>query len=674
MNETGVIGLDPPRVLKCDFGPVSFGLIISGAVVSWSGREARDLLIGRCWDGIFLYPSDNLEDADLAKEPVKLVDTRSWTPLCTVTERDKDGRGHLIIANRDGFLRRFERRGDHPEWSFEYAGMLEDKSHGLLFNIPYENPNHPVINDLDGYIDTLFYSYPQLCSYPLDDRNTNNLIIGDLSGNLWWMPDLACGEGASRYEGVRYVKSQDGMAGKRSSDYVAQYGSEYVKPPAKICDDRGVPFLLGRGTDTGNVYEGGSTKPALYRNRQTGACDLLVMADTWSPKLYYLKRINPEERVQPVFQNMGEIDLSDCSAHTHCHSTVIVIENSDGWHDLLIPMSENNAFVLAVFRNRRENSDVPTFQFSHMVSGKHVAASGNNFTGMLVDRRTGETYLLDNHQNNSFSGRKLTLEQGQPIISREQKTIQDQHGVFRLEGETDPTAREAYGFNRASRWDFDRSGRQHFIVGTDKGLLYLLIEESDLGENFTFKSIGPLKDRTGQVIRVHNRSCACGVDLDGDGLEDLVVGGISYQLGIQSDPSPGGGFYYLLNRGLDENGVPILDALRELPIEGHEFHCKINSHVHLQSVDIDRDGEKEIILSNQNDQFKGRIFKVLPDRPGVRYTGTYVERLSIEENLLDIDGDGLPEHVFGGGEEGIVQYRKLRAGKPEHYESADLVV
>jgi len=48
------------------------------------------------------------------------------------------------------------------------------------------------------------------------------------------------------------------------------------------------------------------------------------------------------------------------------------------------------------------------------------------------------------------------------------------------------------------------------------------------------------------------------IDINRDGREDLLVGGISYQMGIKSDPDPGGGLYYLLNKGTGPDGNPIL--------------------------------------------------------------------------------------------------------------------
>ena len=73
MNEGKEYRLGEEVPLRWDDGPVSFGLVLSGSVVSWSEPSARDLLIGRCWQGIFLYPSRGLSDEELARPPVACV-------------------------------------------------------------------------------------------------------------------------------------------------------------------------------------------------------------------------------------------------------------------------------------------------------------------------------------------------------------------------------------------------------------------------------------------------------------------------------------------------------------------------------------------------------------------------------------------------------------------------
>ena len=98
-----------------------------------------------------------------------------------------------------------------------------------------------------------------------------------------------------------------------------------------------------------------------------------------------------------------------------------------------------------------------------------------------------------------------------------------------------------------------------------------------------------------------------GGKVDPSQIDDLIVGGISYQLGIKSDPHPGGGIFYMLNLGTDSLGIPILTS--PLPLDvGPDFKPRINSHISLQMFDLDHDGVREMVLSLQDEGWHGRIY------------------------------------------------------------------
>lgn len=658
-----IIALGEKQLLKSDYGPVSFGLVVSASLVFWSAREVYDLLLHRLGNGYFLYPSENLDDRELAANPLKVSppvnEFLAYEEVAMPADWNKDGFDDLIVGGMTGYLYYLERRGIFPNLSFEFAAPLKDDEKNLIFNIPYDNPNHPVMNNLDGYFDTAFFNYPTPISYPLDSSGKINLIIGDWAGNLWWMPDLSDGSSKPVYRGERYVKPIEEIVSRKGKILAERFGSEYVKPEEKICDENGEPFLLGDGFDTGFEYKGGVTRPVLYYNKFTGTYDLIVLSGVKQPAAYYLQRVNTGAKDKPAFKNLGKISFeglpeTEMELLFNIHAKMVVYE-MDGWNNVLLPTCNK----MVIFKNKRLNSTKPEFKFERWVSGKDVTTGGYNFTEILTDVK-GKRYLLDNP--NELQLREIKTFDGELKLSSEKIDVLDQYGVFRPEGETDPQGGKDWGFHRASRWDFDGSGRQHLIVGTDKGLLYLLIEEEKLGSNgeFRYWSVGPLKDTEGDIIKIHNRACAAGIDLNGNGKEDLVVGGVTYQLGFETDPDPGGGFYYLLHRGLDERGIPKLEKAKPLKIKGHEFDIYTNSHVHLKALQLFEDDGRQIILAAQRDGFKARIFRPVVGEIGLEYTGKMIEKLSIEDNLLDIDGDGQVEFVFGGGEVGVAHYRELK--------------
>ncbi|MBO9604787.1 MAG: VCBS repeat-containing protein [Paenibacillaceae bacterium] len=641
--------------IRCEFGPISFGLSMAGAIVSGADGNGKQLLLARAWEGIYAYETEELSDRELLAEPALAYEAKGKLPLFCLADWNHDGREDAIFSERHGFLHLLERRTDESRIAFDYAGLIVDRDSGLPFNLPYDNPYH-MTDSLGGYSDPHFYNYAYPALYPNRHRRATDLIVGDLAGNLWWMPDVSTDGTRPAYAGIAYEKPAEGVAeyGRR---YREQFGTRYVRPASKITDEHGVPFLLGIGVENGKRFAGGNVKPVVCRNKLTGTDDLLVLTGYEEPKAYYLERVNGGADEQPVFRNRGEVGLHGLRGlHPFSFHDKLIVDRERGYDQVLL----TSGSYIARLTNTQPDRIVPEYTFAGFVSGENAITCGFHYSVVLEDRQQGNKYLLDVGFSDWTVRRIVGTEEG-ILLSTESIELTDQHGVFRVEGETDPLISPACGLHSAALWDYDGSGRQHLIVGTDKGLLYLLVDEGEVGKDgqFRYRSAGPLKDSGGSVIRIHNRLSAIGIDLDGDGREDLLVGGTTYQRGFEFDPNPGAGIYYLLHLGIDSEGLPILEPYARMPFVGEPCPLVTNRMVELQTADLDGDGEREIVIWSVLDSF-ARIYKLEKGQGGsaLVLVGTLPD-MTLLKRLLDLDGDGKPELVYGGGEPGVAYYQRL---------------
>ncbi|MEX0643071.1 MAG: hypothetical protein WD468_10245, partial [Pirellulales bacterium] len=358
-------------------------------------------------------------------------------------------------------------------------------------------------------------------------------------------------------------------------------------------------------------------------------------------------------------KNLGQVVLKGSGFEKHdqfAYHSMVAVFKRDGGNQLLVSRGCN----LAVFENMKLDAERPAFRFSHWLSGRDVPLRGWNYTEILQSE-SGKLYLLDN--DNEWWFRELRRNGKEFRVSSVSHPLYDQNGVFHVPAETDPTDTQ-WGFHRSALWDFDNSDKQHLIVGTDCGNLYLLRQDKPLGadDRFEFTSFGPLADSTGKVIKVHNRVVAGPIDLNGDGRLDLVLGGISYQLGVHTDPTPGGGVYYALNRGVDAKGAPILDPVLPLEMVGHEHSKDINQHFQVQVLDLMGNGKPVVVVASLKhgpSAMRGHVYRPAEDRIALEPTGLVLPTINIEERLLDLDGDGIWEYVKSGSESLIGSYQKV---------------
>lgn len=627
----------PLTDLRTDRGPMSFGTVVSADVVSWSAPDARDLLIGRLWDGIYLYPSKDLQTLG---EPIKLCNQLGHAVLMVEpVDWDGDGKQEAIGTDREGKILALKLVGKYPNLKLEAAHDPLRSEDGTEFNIPFVNPKYRNLEKPEAVWPEGFnYTYPTL--YTPAGAKSASLVIGDWGGELWFLPQTGIKDGKPIYAGKQYAKRN---------------GKVFARPQHLLADEQGRTLLMGTAKEYANVYPGGASRPVMYRNSTTNSDDLIVLCGMIGNELRYLQHVKSDADDAPVFKDLGEFqidNLPDDGYDPYNYHAVLATFGDAEWPDLLL----SRGCDVAVCKNLRVAGAMPKFQFTRWIAGDDVATRGYNFTEILIDH-AGRRYLLENDTTCHF--RELLSKDGQVRLSSERHPLFDQNGTFQVDGETDAQHVEKWGFHRAALWDYDGSGQQHLIVGTDKGWLYLLRSETPLGKDgrFEFRSFGPLKDSEGKVIRIHHRVVAAPIDLDADGRLDLVLAGATYGTG---DPTPGSGIYYSLNQGENADHAPKLTPVKRLDTRGHEHPDFKNLHGQLQSLDLMGNGERVVVVSTQQgDNFRGYVYRPAKDGIALEHTGQVLPPISIEERLLDLDGDGQWEYIRSGGESLIAKYAKL---------------
>ncbi|MEX0724901.1 MAG: hypothetical protein WD065_01445 [Planctomycetaceae bacterium] len=627
----------PLTDLLTDEGRMSFGTIVSADVVAWSAPNARDLLIARLWDGVYLYPSHDLKTIG---DPIRLCGQLGHTVLMVEPiDAGGDGRPEVIGTDREGKIFLMKLVGEYPDIHLEAVQDPLVTAEGMAFNIPFVNPKYRLSDNPEAIWHQDFnYTYPTI--YPAAGKNSASLIIGDWGGELWYLPHVGNESGLPVFAGEPFSKRD---------------GRQFARPKFLLKDEQGETLLMGEGKEGAVRYPGGASRPVMYRNTSTTSDDLIVLCGMTAIELRYLQRVETGPDGEPIFRDLGEMTIEampDEGYDAYNYHAVLATVGEGPWPDLLISRGCDIAFC----KNQRVKGAMPKFRFSHWISDTDAPTRGYNFTEVLTDHQ-GKRYLLDN--DNQWLIRELFNVDGEPRLAEKRYPLYDQNGIFRVDGDTDAQHGVNWGFHRAALWDYDGSGKQHLIVGTDKGLLYLLREDQPLGEEgrFEFRSYGPLKDADGTEIRVHHRLVAAPIDLDADGDLDLVLAAATY---APNDPHPGSGIYYSLNLGSEDDHTPILSPVERLETIGHVHPDFKNLHAQAQALDLMGNGERLVAIgTQQGDNFRTYVYRPAKDRIALEHTGMILPPISIEERLLDLDGDGDWEYIRSGGESLIAKFAEL---------------
>ena len=625
------------------YGPLSAGLPNAGTAFMPADGTGESVVFTRIWDEAYMYPGFEMKHL-----PVSISKGLGGCRGLAAVDWNHDGVEDFVVTERTGFLFLYEQMFKDGKINIAERDIIRDYKTGHVFNIQFHHPELNYEDDLGGYTSIGFSNYLFPAYYPAR-KGRADLIIGDSAGKLWWLPDESEGDSVPKYSGRTYKKDEKLLVNDFGRSMVKKYGEYFAEPHEQLLNESGKPFVIGDYFENGTRYNGGVTRPVAFYNEHTGMYDLLVVAGCSGYVIHYLKCLKLENG-KPVFADMGEV------------TPEFVMKQGFYFHTSQAFSVKNKKLYIAYESNRIYGYDFvwengkPAFKNAQVAMAENTGVIGYLAENLLYDKKTGKEYITD--FPNKLCLREIKRSpSGVKIFS---DTIELNCGGKLVEpkGGTDPQAGELWGFHRSAVWDFDKSGKNHIIIGTDTGNLQLV---TDTGNYFTTgncKLSDYLKDSNGNIIKVHNRAKAVAFDLDGDGREDLIIGGQSYQMGIPLDPVPGSDFVAYLNKGTGKDGLPVLEKV-PLVLHGHEFATGTNKHMHLAAADIDHDGEIEVILSVQQEGFAGRIFKKTPGKTELYYTGSYIEDFHIDDSLMDIDGDGKLEVVFGGGETGFVVYHKI---------------
>ena len=163
------------------------------------------------------------------------------------------------------------------------------------------------------------------------------------------------------------------------------------------------------------------------------------------------------------------------------------------------------------------------------------------------------------------------------------------------------------------------------------------------------------------MIRIHHRAVAAPIRSGWRRPSRFGAGGGDLWDG--EDPNPGSGIYFVRNGGA---AWRITARAVAGPATGddraHRIRTSNTRTPNCRRWTCSGNGEKLLVVGTQlGDGFRGYVYRPAKNRIALEHTGMVLPPISIEERLLDLDGDGQWEYVRSGGESLIAKVAKLIA-------------
>lgn len=183
--------------------------------------------------------------------------------------------------------------------------------------------------------------------------------------------------------------------------------------------------------------------------------------------------------------------------------------------------------------------------------------------------------------------------------------------------------------------DYNQDGKPDLIVGNEAGELMLLENNGK-----TFKGPEPIKNKSGKSLVMKGDAAPFGVDFDGDGIMDLIVGDAE-------------GHVYLM-KGLMEEGKLLFNDPEAIKAAGEDI--KVASFAAPHGGDYNGDGQLDLLVGDGT----GAVHVFLGEGHGLTKEGTLptVRKNIYGDNtlytgknvvpfLVDYNGDGVQDLVTG---------------------------
>ena len=641
----------PPQPFLASYGKINFGGCIAPIAVDWFEKGKWDIIVG-CYGGtICLFERiGGTSEKPVFAEPVVIASIPSIVAHPIIFDWNRDGTKDMLAAGNNTMIYLLENVGTDKEPKLELAGPLKDTD-GLVFSIEYHHPDHEM-SDLGEYTDIRFFDElsPTVCDWY--DDGGDDLLIGDGSGVVWIMEDISQGIGMPRYEGEKYRKTA-----AEPSAFIEEYGEYFSKPTKILCYADGSEIREGWTVTSDVRVHGATSRPVVCDWDGDGDLDLLMASGEVEGRILFIENTGLDEQGSPRLVNRGPITSDNGVIEVEFHNHFLVDDwNDDGFRDLIV--STNNHLIY--YENKRKERGIPELAYRGPFCAPDVRLNVGIVRGSVDWNGNGLPDLLEGDSLGFVSIRENTGSLENPRFANEAIHLCDENGPVRVYGECDPNKRREGGLSRPDLVDWNNDGVLDLIVGADTGHVYYYQGIAEPGKRIPkhFRSKGQLKDSTGKVIKVHNRASPICYDINGNGRLDLLVGGASYQEGVRTDPHVGGDIQVFENTGMDENGDPILAPGYILEVDGKPFVFDINRNCVLQKGDIDRDGIEEIVVWVGSGGGLGtRVIRNAGSATEPRWTLAEEIEGTVLRGLTDVNGDGWPDAVFGGGSRGQSVYR-----------------